>query len=212
MNRKIYLCRISHSLWTMKKVYGQPKMRQTRALKKTKDEMKVLLLVAELSSFSSSLLSPSPTLVSSSSTVLASCFCSALSSAFCSSSQAIATSSSACSLFSNIFRKTSGISSSRRGSSSLMWTSKPGISRVHTAKSSFPTRSRLMLVVTEEVKRPLLFSEDVENVSPSRATKLSVHARERLGAGKASVARQVRMIKSSVAEVVEVNTREEGGT
>ena len=60
-----------------------------------------------------------------------------------------------------------------------MWTSKPGISRVHTAKSSFPTRSRLMLVVTEEVKRPSLFSEDVENVSPSRATKLKKTWRRR---------------------------------
>ena len=33
-----------------------------------------------------------------------------------------------------------------------------------------------------------------------------------MGAGKVSVATQVRVIKSSVAEVVEVNTREEGGT
>ena len=64
------------------------------------------------------------------------------------------------------------LSSSRRGSSSLMWTSKPGISRVQTAKSSFPTRSRLILVVTEDVMRPSLFSEDFENVSPLRATKL----------------------------------------
>ena len=31
-----------------------------------------------------------------------------------------------------------------------------------------------MLIVVEEVKRPSLFSEDVENVSPSRATKLSI--------------------------------------
>ena len=41
---------------------------------------------------------------------------------------------------------------------------------------------------------------------------LSVHARERTGAGKASVATQVRVIKSLVAEEVDVNTREEGGT
>ena len=33
-----------------------------------------------------------------------------------------------------------------------------------------------------------------------------------MGAGKASVATQVRLIKSSVAEEVEVNTREEGRT
>ena len=41
---------------------------------------------------------------------------------------------------------------------------------------------------------------------------LSVQASERIGAGKASVATQVRLIKSSVAEEVEVNTKEEGGT
>jgi len=41
---------------------------------------------------------------------------------------------------------------------------------------------------------------------------LSVQASDRMGAGKVSVAMQVRVIKSSVAEVVEVNTREEGGS
>ena len=41
---------------------------------------------------------------------------------------------------------------------------------------------------------------------------LSVQASDRMGAGKASVAMQVRVIESSVAEVVEVNTREVGGT
>ena len=41
---------------------------------------------------------------------------------------------------------------------------------------------------------------------------LSVQARERMGAGKASVATHVRLIKLSVAEVVDVNTREEGVT
>ena len=53
-------------------VFGQPKMRQTRALKKTKNETKVLLLVAELFSSYSSLSSFSPSLLSSLSTVLAS--------------------------------------------------------------------------------------------------------------------------------------------
>ena len=40
----------------------------------------------------------------------------------------------------------------------------------------------------------------------------SVHARERTGAGKASVAMQVRVTKLSVPEEVEVNTIEDGGT
>ena len=121
------------------------------------------------------------------------------------------------------------LSSSMRGTSFFMWMSKPGISRVHLARSSFPIRPLATVVETEEVKRPSLFSEDFENISPvwgtrlkssdewavlsfvPRISNLSVHATLMLGTGKTPVATQLRMIMSSSDEV-EVNSREDGGT